>query len=229
MMGLGNIRQKIAGRKTLIMGILNLTPDSFYDGSRHNSLENAVKHSGMMIECGVDIIDIGGESSRPGSESVSLEEESSRVIPVIEALVKQFDEIRTGKILLSVDTYKSPVAERALDCGVSIINDISGLRFDPAMVKLASERNVPVVVMHMKGVPKHMQDNPDYSDVVCEIKSFFQERIDFLTAEGIRKENIILDPGIGFGKTTAHNLEILARLKEFRVLGCPLQVGTSRK
>ena len=176
-----------------------------------------------MAEEGADIIDIGGESSRPGAEPVPLEVELERVIPVIRELSDKID------ILISIDTYKATVAKEALKAGASIINDISGLRFDPMMAKAAAEAGCPVIIMHMKGTPRDMQKRPLYKDVVKEITAFFKERISFAVKNGIKKNKIIIDPGIGFGKTVGHNLEIIKRLKEFRKLGVPILLGPSRK
>lgn len=211
------------GGRTLIMGILNVTPDSFSDGGLYSSREDAVARAHEMVEAGADIIDIGGESTRPGSEPVSLEEELNRTIPVIEAVASGTD------IPISIDTYKSEVAKKALEAGAAIINDISGLRMDPEMIPLAAESKVPVVIMHMQGVPLNMQDNPEYEDVVLDIVKFLRERCLEAVAGGISDEMIIVDPGIGFGKTLHHNLEIIRRLEEFRSLGYPLLLGPSRK
>lgn len=201
--------------KVRIMGILNVTPDSFYDGSRYFSIDEAVRHAEEMAEEGADIIDIGGESTRPGSGPVSLEEELKRVIPVIE---------RLRGISISIDTQKAEVARQALGAGASIVNDVSALRSDPQMIDVIKEYDVPVVLMHMKGTPRDMQVNPYYDDVIAEIKGFFRERIQSL---GVK--NIILDPGIGFGKRREDNLEILKRLGEFKEFGLPILVGPSRK
>lgn len=206
--------------RTSIMGILNVTPDSFYDGGRYLSVEDAVRHAEELVQEGADIIDIGGESTRPGSEPVSLEDELRRVIPVIKKLVSRI------KIPISIDTQKAQVARQALEIGAHIINDISALRADPEMVNVAKKYDVPVVLVHMKGTPKDMQENPCYDDVISEIKEFFRERIQ---RSGIRKENIILDPGIGFGKRLEDNLEIIKRLGEFKELGFPILIGPSRK
>jgi dihydropteroate synthase len=176
-----------------------------------------------MQQHGADIIDIGGESSRPGSERISAEEELRRVIPIIESLAKELD------IPISIDTYRASVAEKALDAGAQMINDISALRFDPNMGTLAAKYDVPLVLMHMKGNPKTMQENPTYEDVVGEILEFFKERIDVAVAAGIKHEKIIIDPGIGFGKRVKDNYEILRRLAEFQVLDFPLLIGPSRK
>lgn len=211
------------GRRTLVMGILNVTPDSFSDGGQFFTLESAVERARQLIREGADIVDIGGESTRPGAQPVSVEEELRRVIPVIRA-------IRTeSSVPISVDTYKAPVAEAALEAGANIINDISALRFDPQMVKIVARARVPVVLMHMQGDPRTMQQNPVYTDVVREIKEFFIDRIAFAVAHGVKRERILIDPGIGFGKTVAHNIEILRRLGELEELGCPIVIGTSRK
>lgn len=209
--------------RTQIMSILNVTPDSFSEGGKYFDFKKAIGHAEVMVSEGADILDIGGESTRPGAESVPLEEELRRVIPVIENLVKKI------KLPISIDTYKSEVAKRALDSGARMVNDISGLRFDPQMVKIVAGYQVPVIIMHMQGTPRNMQENPEYVDVVDEIYDFFSERINFALDSGIKKENIYLDPGIGFGKTVEHNLEILRRLNEFQTLGYPLVLGTSRK
>ncbi|MDH4231143.1 MAG: dihydropteroate synthase [Nitrospirota bacterium] len=210
-------------KKTHIMGILNITPDSFSDGGLHFDKSSAVDHALRMVEDGADILDIGGESTRPGSEPVSLEEELSRTLPVIEALA--------GKITvpISIDTYKSEVALRALESGASIVNDISGMRFDPEMAGIVSRHKVPVVIMHIKGTPKNMQANPTYNALVPEIMDYFQESIRFAAKSGIPENMIILDPGIGFGKTFEHNLEIINNLDQFSLLKKPLLIGPSRK
>ncbi len=209
------------GKRTLVMGILNVTPDSFSDGGKFFTLESALERARQLIREGADIIDIGGESTRPGAEPVPEEEELRRVVPVIRAIREE------SAVPISIDTYKATVAEAALDAGANIVNDISALRFDPQMVKVVARARVPVVLMHMLGEPRTMQQNPVYTDVVREIKEFLGERIAFARAHGIEK--IIIDPGIGFGKTVAHNLEILRRLSELKELGCPILIGTSRK
>lgn len=209
------------GRRTLVMGILNVTPDSFSDGGQFFSFESALERARQLIREGADIIDIGGESTRPGAEPVPQEEELRRVIPVIRAIRRE------SSIPISIDTYKARVAEAALEAGANIINDISALRFDPQMVKIVAQARVPVVLMHMQGEPRTMQQNPTYTDVVREIKEFLAERIAFARAHNIEK--IIIDPGIGFGKTVAHNIEILRRLGELKELGYPILIGTSRK
>jgi dihydropteroate synthase len=205
------------------MGVINVTPDSFSDGGLYFEEERAVER-GMELEAeGADIIDVGGESTKPGSEPIAAEEELKRIIPVISALRK-----RTSS-LISVDTTKSEVAQAALDEGADIINDISSFRFDSKMLPLAAQKQVPVVLMHMKGIPKTMQDNPRYEDVVLEVKAFFKEKIQAAQEHGINKEKIIIDPGIGFGKGLKDNLVLINRLQTFEELGCPLLVGVSRK
>ncbi len=207
--------------RPLVMGVVNVTPDSFSDGGRYFRRADAVEHVREMVAQGADIIDVGGESTRPGSEPVDAGEEMKRVLPVIEAIRK------FSKVPVSIDTCKAEVARRALDTGADIINDVSGLRFDPEMAKLAGERGVPVVIMHMKGMPKTMQRNPYYDDVVTEVVEFFKDRIDHARAHGVG--SIILDPGIGFGKRLQDNLRLLHSLSVFADLGWPLLIGTSRK
>ncbi len=205
------------------MGILNVTPDSFSDGGRFLRAERAVQHGLKMVEEGADCIDIGGESTRPFSDPIPLDEELHRVIPVIQDLAGRVS------IPISVDTYKSRVAEAALDAGAAMVNDISALRFDPRMAGMLAERDVPVVLMHMLGSPRDMQKDPRYGDVIEDIRRFFEGRMETALRSGIREEQIILDPGIGFGKTVNHNLEILRRLGEFLSLGRPILIGSSRK
>ena len=209
--------------RPLIMGVINVTPDSFADGGQFFDHEAAIRQARAMAAAGADILDIGGESTRPFAEAVSREEELRRVLPVIEAVKAEMP------LTISIDTYKSQVAQAALAAGASIINDISALRFDPNMVHMAREARVPVVLMHMQGTPKDMQVSPHYDDLLGEIKAFFQERLDFALSQGLSRELLILDPGIGFGKTFDHNLEILNNLHMFYDLGCPLLVGPSRK
>lgn len=206
------------------MGVLNVTPDSFSDGGLYNKPAIAIKHVNDMIVNGADIIDIGGESTRPGSDPVSIDEELKRIIPIIEALKK-----RTDEILVSVDTYKSFVAKKAIEAGADIVNDISGLTFDPAMKTILSNSNIPVIIMHINGKPKTMQKNILYKNLIDDIKQFFLKQIRVAHRSGIEKNNIILDPGIGFGKTFDHNFSIIRRLKEFKELGCPLLIGPSKK
>jgi len=209
--------------KVKIMGILNVTPDSFYDGGKYTSIDLALKKTEEMINDGVDIIDIGGESTRPDSLPVKEEEELKRVLPVIKEIKKRFT------IKLSIDTYKSKVALESINEGVEIINDISGLRFDNTMLDVVKKYNTELIIMHMQGTPQTMQKNPVYKNVVEDIKEFFLERIKFATENGIKKQNLILDPGIGFGKTTKHNIEILKNIKKFKCLNQKLLIGTSRK
>ncbi len=206
-----------------IMGILNVTPDSFSDGGRFDSVEKAVAEALSMIEDGAAIIDVGGESTRPGAAEVSITEEKERVLPVIEAILGQSPEA-----CLSIDTSKAEVARAALESGAVIINDISGFR-DPAMIKVAAETKAGAVVMHMQGTPQTMQANPRYTDVVAEIRSFFEERHETLTSAGIEPESIVYDPGIGFGKTLDHNLELLKFLDQLTIADRPILLGVSRK
>lgn len=205
------------------MGILNVTPDSFTDGGMFYPTAAAVEHGLRMAEDGADIIDIGGESTRPGSEALGYDEELRRTIPVIEALAKRV------AIPISIDTYKADVARRALDAGASMVNDISGLRFDPEMAKTVAARQVPVVVMHIKGTPKNMQLNPHYEALLPEIMDYLRTSIRIARDAGVDEQRIIIDPGIGFGKTFEHNLRILNDLHEFTLLGKPLLIGPSRK
>ena len=206
--------------RTLVMGVLNVTPDSFSDGGKFFDIEHAVAHAREMAAAGADIIDVGGESSRPGARPVSADEEWRRVIPVIE---------RIGDLLVSIDTTKSVVAERALAAGARIVNDISALRFDERMVEVVRDADAGVVLMHMKGTPQTMQQEAQYAQVVTEVLGFLRARVAFAVARGIGREQIAVDPGIGFGKTVEHNLRLLARLDEFRSLGCAVMVGASRK
>ncbi|MEW5994890.1 MAG: dihydropteroate synthase [Candidatus Zixiibacteriota bacterium] len=215
--------RRLTLERPLVMGVLNVTPDSFSDGGRYVDTEDAVARAREMIAQGADIIDIGGESSRPGAEPVSGEEEQRRVIPVIELLRRETD------VPISIDTYKSATARAAIDAGADMVNDISALRFDGDMVTLAAQTGVPVVLMHMLGTPRDMQDNPCYENCVEEIAAFFAERIAYCENGGIERRQIILDPGIGFGKRVSDNLEILARLPRFTQFDLPLLVGASRK
>jgi len=208
--------------RTVIMGILNVTPDSFSDGGLYADAADPIAHGVMMVEEGADVIDVGGESTRPGAEPVSAEEEMRRVVWVIETLARE------TQVPISVDTYKPEVAHAALSAGASIINDITGLA-DERMRTLAAERKAPVIIMHMQGTPRSMQENPVYDDVVSEIMAFMRERIASAVEAGLPREYIILDPGIGFGKTAEHNLEIIRKLGDFKSLGLPILIGTSRK
>ncbi|MGC8579379.1 MAG: dihydropteroate synthase [bacterium] len=206
-----------------LMGILNVTPDSFYDGGRFFSVEAAVEHGVSLCEAGADIIDIGGESTRPGSEPVDSEEEKKRVIPVIRQLRKKVS------IPISIDTMKADVATEALENGADIVNDISAMSFDDKMSEVVKKYRAGVILMHMQGTPKSMQLNPQYNDVVAEILNYLNQRAEFAMEMGIEKEYIAVDPGIGFGKTVHHNLLILKHIKAFKALGFALAIGTSRK
>ena len=209
-------------RAPRVMGVLNVTPDSFSDGGQHFDANAAVEHAMQMAREGADIIDIGGESSRPGSERVSVDEELRRVIPVITSLADRLP------VPMSIDTRRSAVARAALEAGCRAVNDISACR-DPEMVGVVKEFAVPLVVMHMKGEPRTMQESPTYEDVVGEVRAFLAERIDFLKRHGIEDDKIIVDPGIGFGKRFRDNLELLRAIDTLRDLGCPILVGASRK
>jgi len=217
----------LLGKKTLIMGILNATPDSFSDGGRHFSADAAINHAIKLEEGGADIIDIGGESTRPGAKQISSKEEIKRVLPIIENLA---DKLSTP---LSIDTYKAEVAEKAIELGVGMVNDVTALQGDHGLVNVITKHDVPICLMHMKGNPVTMQQNPKYDDVVGEICAFLKERADFAKFYDVKKEKIIIDPGIGFGKRTGRgiedNCEILKRLSELKRLGYPILVGTSRK
>jgi len=206
------------------MGILNITPDSFSDGGKYLSTSRAIDRAFAMVDHGADIIDIGGESTRPGSDFISKDEELQRIVPVIKEIRNQDSEI-----LISIDTYKSDVAEIAIDLGANIVNDISGLTFDQNMSTFLSGTDIPVIIMHINGKPKTMQSNPIYDDLINDINSFFKKQIIFAQSNGIVRDNIILDPGIGFGKTFNHNLTIINNLKDLCNLGHPIMVGTSRK
>ena len=211
------------GSRVHIMGILNVTPDSFSDGGAFTTDEAILKHTERMIREGADLIDIGGESSRPFAQPVSIEEEIRRVIPAIRAIRGRFS------LPISIDTTKARVAEVALDNGADIINDISALRFDPDMTYLARDRRCPIIIMHMQGTPSDMQVKPNYTDVIQETIAFFRERLQALTDAGIEAQRIIIDPGIGFGKTLAHNLAILRQVADYQLLGHPVLIGHSRK
>jgi dihydropteroate synthase len=205
------------------MGILNLTPDSFSDGGRIGSVAAAVAEAQRLARQGAQIIDVGGESTRPGSLPISLDEERKRVLPVVERLVQELE------APLSIDTSKAEVAEAALALGASIINDVTALRGDPAMTKVVAESGAGVVLMHMQGTPATMQHAPRYGDVTAEVLAFLEDRVRWCESQGIPRARIAVDPGIGFGKTFEHNLELLQRLDRFATLGCVVLVGTSRK
>ncbi len=210
--------------RPLVMGVLNVTPDSFSDGGEFFDPATAIDHAGEMIRAGADLIDVGGESTRPGSDPVPAAEQIRRTRPVIAAVRDAFP-----RVPISIDARLAEVAAAALDAGAEIVNDVAALRDDPAMATLAAERQVPIVLMHMLGRPKTMQQDPQYDDVVADITAFLSDRIDAATAAGIDRGRIIVDPGIGFGKTTRHNLEVIRRLAEFAALDAPLLVGPSRK
>jgi dihydropteroate synthase len=211
------------GRRTLLMGIINVTPDSFYDGGKRFGPAKAVADGIGLVEAGADIIDVGGESTRPGAPPVSAEEEIQRVLPVVQGLR------RTVKIPISIDTYKARVARAALAAGADIVNDISALRFDPEMAALLATEKVPVVLMHMQGTPQTMQAEPRYNNVLLEVQDFLEARAIFALEAGLERDHIILDPGIGFGKTLDHNLTLLGGLPALAAMGHPLLIGASRK
>lgn len=210
------------GEKTRVMGILNVTPDSFSDGGHFLDPEIAVQHALQMVEEGANIIDIGGESTRPGAASVSVKEEIKRTIPIISNLREQSD------VLISIDTMKADVASLALEAGADIINDVSGFEADPNMVGVAADSGAGVILMHMKGTPQTMQDNPTYEDAVGEVFHYLEERIAFAVSRGVRRECIVVDPGIGFGKTLEHNLQLLRGIPDLGK-SAPVLIGASRK
>lgn len=205
------------------MGIINVTPDSFSDGGKYFDQTAAIAHALQLASEGADLLDIGGESTRPYSEPITADDELRRVLPVIKALVDQVT------VPISIDTSKAAVAYSAIEAGAEIINDVTGITGDPAMIDLAGETGVGVCAMHMQGTPQTMQDNPTYTDVVREVRDYLRERRDALLSTGIARERICLDPGIGFGKTHEHNITLMRHCYEFHELGCPLLVGHSRK
>jgi dihydropteroate synthase len=212
-------------RRSLIMGVLNVTPDSFSDGGKFDNVTRALQHAREMARDGADLIDIGGESTRPGSLPVDSDEQIRRVVPVVRAITQD-----GVPVTLSVDTTQSAVAEAALDAGAHVINDISAGRDSDRMFALAATRNVPVILMHMKGIPATMQHEPVYADVTAEVIQFLKDRVEAAREAGINAENVLVDPGIGFGKTADHNLELLRRVKDIvNAVGRPLVLGTSRK
>jgi len=214
--------QNLTRVKTLVMGVINVTPDSFYDGGAIQGPEDALARARQMIQDGADLLDVGGESSRPGADAVTQQEERDRVLPVLEAL-------EPLGFPVSVDTYRAETARRALALGACMVNDITALRHDPELAGVIAEAGCDCVLMHMQGTPRTMQQAPHYDDVVGDISAFFEERIKYALAHGIAEEAIWLDPGFGFGKTVEHNLTILRRLAEFRKLGRPILIGTSNK
>lgn len=214
----------IGGPGPVLFGILNVTPDSFSDGGDFLDPEEAAAQAIRMLDEGAHVVDVGGESTRPGSEPVSEEEEIRRVVPVIRRILEERPET-----IVSVDTYRAAAAEAALEAGATIVNDVTALRGDPEMAGLVADAGCPVVLMHMLGEPKTMQQDPRYADVVTEVRDFLAQRAEHAVASGVAPENVVLDPGIGFGKTLSHNLELLRRLDEIVALGFPVLVGTSRK
>ena len=213
-------------RQPLVMGVLNITPDSFSDGGKFTDASHAAAAAAEMVAAGADLLDIGGESTRPGSSPVDVAEQVRRVVPVICAIRDAF---QTSPILISIDTTRAEVASAALDAGANLVNDISAGRNDADMLPLIARRRVPVILMHMQGTPATMQQNPHYDDVITEVMCFFQERLQVCADLGIAAACVVLDPGIGFGKTAAHNAELLARLDEVLTLGRPICLGVSRK
>ena len=224
-MNLSCFHQWVGEKKsdTLVMGILNITPDSFSDGRKYELVDKAVQFALQMEDEGADIIDIGGESTRPGANSVSVLEECSRVLPVIEGLKAK------SEVLISIDTYKSDVARQSIKAGAEMVNDISGMTFDSYMAKLISESKLPVVLMHIKGTPKNMQVNPNYDDLIKEVSDYLRDRVKFAKENGVKEWQIILDPGIGFGKRVEDNFQLLRELNVIEELGFPVLVGPSRK
>lgn len=216
-------RTFVWGQQTYLMGVLNVTPDSFSDGGQFDTLEAALAQARLLIEAGANILDVGGQSTRPQAVEVSLIEELERVVPVIEAVRRELD------VPISVDTTRSQVASAAITAGADIVNDISGATFDPQMLATVAELGVPLILMHIRGTPQTMQQLTDYRDLLGEIRDFLAERIEAAIAAGINRSQIMIDPGIGFAKTYPQNLELLRRVAEFRSLGCPMLVGPSRK
>jgi dihydropteroate synthase len=214
----------VAPRHFRVMGVLNVTPDSFSDGGRYLSAGAALEHGARLLAEGADIVDVGGESTRPGAEPVSAREELARVLPVIEGLAGTHEGVR-----ISIDTQKASVARAALEAGARFINDVSALRADPDMAGVLAASDAECCLMHMRGEPRTMQHDPSYGDVVDEVKAFLHERLAYAVDAGVLEERVVLDPGIGFGKTLEHNLELLRRLSELLELGRPIAIGTSRK
>jgi dihydropteroate synthase len=213
----------IWGKRTYLMGIINVTPDSFSDGGEFNSLETALVQAKIQINAGVDIIDIGGQSTRPGAEQITLEEELNRVIPIIKSLRQE------TSIPISIDTTRATVAQMAIEAGANLVNDISGGIFDTKMFSIVANLQVPLILMHLRGTPKTMQQNTDYQDLIGEIYQWLETQVTLAMQAGIKREYLILDPGIGFAKTYEQNLELIRRLPELKLLGFPLLVGVSRK
>ncbi|MGD2270082.1 MAG: dihydropteroate synthase [Desulfobacterales bacterium] len=218
-----NSHRLILGERTAVMGVVNVTPDSFSDGGEFFSFETAVAQGEKLAREGADVIDVGGESTRPFSEPVSVDEEMRRVVAVIETLAKRIT------VPISIDTTKAAVAKRAIEAGASIINDVGALRLDPGLADVAADYGVPIILMHMLGTPKTMQISPVYDDLISEIKLFLEDAIQRALDHGVPKGHIIIDPGLGFGKTVAHNLRIIKHLQEFETLDAPILIGPSRK
>ncbi|MBX2860105.1 MAG: dihydropteroate synthase [Vampirovibrio sp.] len=215
------------GKRTLVMGILNITPDSFSDGGmlyKSENMQAAVETAGKLLSAGADILDVGGESTRPGAVEISVEKECGRILPVIQMLAKNYPDAT-----ISVDTRKALVATRAIKAGAHLINDVSGLQFDPTMAQVAAETGAGLVIMHSQGTPQTMQVNPTYDNVVAEVMTFFEHQVSVAQKAGVDSAQMILDPGFGFGKTLDHNLTLLKGLREIKTLGFPVLVGTSRK
>jgi len=218
-----DFQKLMSGEKPLVMGIINCTPDSFYEGSRSNAVEEALETARQMVADGAQILDIGGESSRPGSSYVSADEEIGRVIPVIKAIRTEMS------VPISIDTRKKDVASAAVEAGADILNDISALRDDKELAFFAAENNMPVILMHMKGTPENMQEDPFYDDVVSSVKSELLSAVEYALSKGIKKENIVLDPGIGFGKRQHDNIDLLKGMEELKKTAYPILIGLSRK
>lgn len=222
-------QHELVKTRVLLMGIVNITPDSFSDGGLFVGRQAGIDHAVSLARQGADILDIGGESTRPGAHEVSIDEELKRVIPVIEALIDLKKKDATLKVRISIDTRKSEVMRQAIHAGVDIINDVTALQYDDDSVLVAAECDCPVILMHGKGDPKVMQDNPTYKDVVEDVFEALRERIEICQQAGISRHRLVADPGIGFGKTLQHNLQLLANLERFHQLGVPLLLGASRK
>lgn len=214
------------GERTYLMGVINVTPDSFSDGGQFNSVESALEQAHRLLGAKIDILDIGGQSTRPGAEQISLGEELNRVVPVIEAIRQ---DKTLNQAVISIDTTRATVARAAIEAGANIINDISGATYEPEMLKVAAETKVPIILMHLRGTPETMQQMTDYDDLLGEMSEFLRRQIERALAVGVPRENICIDPGIGFAKTYAQNLEILRQLPDLAALNCPILVGASRK
>lgn len=215
------------GKQTYLMGILNVTPDSFSDGGQFNTVAAAIAHAQDMVKAGAHILDVGGQSTRPQADDVSVEEELERVVPIIKAL--RAGEGEMTSVPISVDTTRAAVAQAAVQAGADLVNDISAAMYDPAMLPTVAQLDVPIILMHIRGTPKTMQQLTDYQDLIGEIYEFLARRVEAAVAAGVRADRIILDPGIGFAKTYAQNLTILRQVSTFRSLGCPVLIGASRK